>query len=301
MPSLLMRVAKLVVRGMRRPLRNAARYRRMHEGREYPLPAPIPRWLRTRCDIQRDTVLGSTVYRLRPRRGGSGLELIYVHGGAYVAPLSRFHWRIIRELIRETGANVTVPLYPLAPEHGYQQAYALLYAVYREVLASAPASRVVLAGDSAGGGLALGMTMDMRGRALPLPAMLVLFSPWLDVTMSNPEAAAIAPRDLVLGLEGLRLAGSWWARGDDPRSPRVSPLFGELGGLPPIVVFQGTDDVFLPDVRLLRDRVLAAGGDLTLHETPGAFHVFVAATVTPEARTAFRRVGEHLRALITTA
>src|SRR5688500_2751096 len=191
MPSLLMRVAKLVVRGMRRPLRNAKRYRRMHEGREYPLPAAIPRALRTRCEIQRETVLGSTVYRLTPRQGGSGLELIYVHGGAYVSPLSRFHWNIIRELIRETGANVTVPLYPLAPEHGYQQAYALLYAVYRDVLAAAPAGPVVLAGDSAGGGLALGMTMDMRGRALPLPAMLVLFAPWLDVTLSNPEAAAI--------------------------------------------------------------------------------------------------------------
>jgi len=212
-----------------------------------------------------------------------------------VNPLVSAHWRIIRQLIEKTGAAVTVPVYPLAPEHNYRATYSLLEQVYREVLASTPAAQVVFCGDSAGGGLALGQALYYRDIGLPLPGRVVLFSPWLDITMCNPGAASGEKDDVMLALPGLIEAGQWWADGDDRRLPVLSPLFGDLSGLPPIDVFQGTHDLFIADSRLLAEKVGAAGGEIHLHEYEGAFHVFVRATFTPEARDAFEKVADAVR------
>lgn len=266
----------------------AARYRR----RAYPDPAPIPRFLRERCDVREERVQGHPVFTLTPRNGKSSeaMHLLYTHGGAYVSPIRIAHWWIIGRLLEATGATVTVPLYPLAPEHTYHPAYSLLEQVYRQVTAYTPPHRVILCGDSAGGGLALGQVLHYRNKGLPLPGRMILFSPWLDLTMSNPEAAAVEKDDLMLGLPGLIVAGKWWAGEDDPHRPLLSPLFGDLSGLPPLDVFQGTHDVFIADARKLQEKVTAAGGEIRLYEYPGAFHVFVGATWTPEAKDAFARI-----------
>ena len=108
--------------------------------------------------------------------------------------------------------------------------------------------------------------------------------------MSNPGAAAVEPQDVMLGLPGLVQCGKWWAGGDDPHSPLLSPIFGDFSGMPPIDVFQGTRDVLIADARMLCEKVSAVGGAIRLFEYPGAFHVFVAATFTPEARDAFDHV-----------
>lgn len=271
----------------------AEKYRR----RAYPAPPPVPRALRARCDVREELVQGRQVFTLTPRFGRSSAHIIYTHGGGFVNALTGPHWWIVRQLAEKTGAAVTVPIYPLAPEHTYRATYSLLEEVYRSVTAETPADRVALCGDSAGGGLALGQALHYRDLGLPPPGLVILFSPWLDITMSNPGAAAAEKDDAMLALPGLVEAGRWWAGGDDPRSPHLSPLFGDLSGLPPIEVFQGTHDVFVPDARLLKERVTAAGGDILLHEYPGAFHVFVGATFTPEARDAFRKVKAAVNAL----
>ena len=121
---------------------------------------------------------------------------------------------------------------------------------------------------------------------------MILFSPWLDITMSNPDAVAIEHHDALLGIPALVQCGRWWAGGDDPRSPLLSPIFGDLSGLPPIDVYHGTADLLIADARKLNERVSAAGGTMYLLEYPGACHVFV--SVLPEARDAFDRVAAAL-------
>jgi acetyl esterase/lipase len=128
---------------------------------------------------------------------------------------------------------------------------------------------------------------------LPLPGHVILFAPFLDLTLSDPQALELEPRDLMQEAEPLRKAGRWWAGTVDPRSPTLSPLYGDFGGLPPIQLYVGTDDVFLPDARTLRDRVVADGGTIRLDETEGGFHVFVGATFT-EARRVFQEIGKTL-------
>ncbi len=108
--------------------------------------------------------------------------------------------------------------------------------------------------------------------------------------MSNPAAAALEKRDILLGIQVLVMCGQWWAGGEDVRDPLLSPLFGDLSNLPPVDIFQGTEDLLTPDVRLLEEKISQAGGDVNLYEYTGAGHVFVGATFTPEAGHVFKRI-----------
>jgi monoterpene epsilon-lactone hydrolase len=263
-------------------------------GRTYPEPPPPPAHFSERYRVSEEVVLGQRVFRVEPKTQSSPLHILYTHGGAYVYELMRPHWSIVDALARQTGATVIVPIYPLAPEHPYTATYALLDRIYRDLLPQVGAENIVLCGDSAGGGLALGQAIALRDQHLPLPRQVILFSPWLDLTLSNPEIPPLDPIDFLLDAGALRHMGRWWAAGADPREPRLSPLWADLRGLPTIEVYQGTADLLLPDARALRDRVLAAGGQIRLHETPGAFHVFMGATYTPEAQAVYAQVAEGL-------
>ena len=287
-----MRFAARVVRWQRGKERTAVDLQREFRHRSPPKAAEIPAALRRLVEVEESRPLGRLVYTLAPKRGRSVWHLIYTHGGSFVNELVGAHWQIIAKLVRATGATVTVPLYPLAPEHSHRDAFALLEAVYRERAASG--APLVVCGDSAGGNLALVQALRAKELGLPAPAHVILFSPWLDLAMTNPEIAAIQPRDPMLFAGELAECGRWWAAGEDLAHPLLSPVHAELAGLPPVHIFQGADDVLAPDARLLRDRIAAAGGRVEYHETAGAFHDFMGATFTPEARAVFEQIAATL-------
>jgi len=297
-PSLAMKAFELFLRTQGKVFNAEGfpRYRTKIEQRSYPAPAPMPRKFSKLFRTQEQQVDGKPVFTIAPRHGEPAIHILYTHGGAYINALQWIHWEIIRKLVERLGARVTVPIYPLAPEHTYREAFAFLADVYRTVLQHAPDQPIVLCGDSAGGGFALAQAIHYRDLGLRLPDRLVLFSPWLDITMSNPDNALVEPRDIMLGTPGLLQCGQWWAGGDDPRSPLLSPLFGNLAGLPPMDVFMGTAELFVADGRKLKEKVSAIGGTVNLYEYPGAFHVFVGATITPESKDVFDRLVKTLGA-----
>ena len=232
------------------------------------------------------------VVRLTPKSGARSAHVIYTHGGCYLYPVKSEHWDILATLIAGAGVSVDLPLYPLAPTHTMDEAYSLLERVYDD--ATARHERVFLAGDSAGGGLALGQALHYRDTARLAPTGVILFSPWVDLTLSNPAVPELAKRDRMLGADGLRAAGLWWSGSHDPRTPLASPLFGDLAGLPPVHVFQGGYDLLAADAVELVGRIGKAGGGATLELVERAFHVYVGAPWTPEARASLRRVVELL-------
>lgn len=267
---------------------------RKYEVRNYPQPYAFPSWLRQNLRLNSVQVGGQRVYRVTSNTKISRWHIIYTHGGAYVEELSLPHWLIIDALISYTGATVWIPLYPLAPEHQYMEAYAFLEQFYRQLLKTVPAEQIVFCGDSAGGGLAMGQALAYRDKGLPLPSRVILFAPWLDVTLSNQDIdTKLQADDVLLSIDALRLMGRWWSGAADPRSPMVSPIFGNMKGLPPVLVFQGTKDIFLPDARVLRRKVIEAGGKLDLYEEEG-FHVFMGAVFAPESQKVFRRIADEL-------
>ena len=260
-------------------------------------PAPVSKELHALCTVEEFTVNGFEVVRLTPRAGVSTSQLVYLHGGVYAYAIRDIHWSMLARLITQSGATVTVPKYGLIPEHTAAEAYELLDAVYANAVAT-HGDRVFLGGDSAGGGLALGFAERLRdaASALAQPAGVILFSPWLDVTMSNPGIPPVEPLDSMLAPPGLIAAGVMWAGGLNVRSPLVSPIFGELAGLPPVFTFQGGRDIFVADTITLTEKIRAAGGSAELAITPAGFHVFMGATWTPESKAVLARVADLLRA-----
>jgi acetyl esterase/lipase len=205
------------------------------------------------------------------------------------------HWHIIESLIDATGATVTVPMYPLAPEHDFNGAIRMLTDVYRSMINSGHSNRMILAGESAGGNLALVQAMVYRDSHLPPPRMVILLSPWLDASLSDPASLALEKDDPVLRVATLRQSGKWWAGSLAPNDPLISPINGNLAGLPLIQIYQGTHDILLPDARRLRDLIRKAGGQVEYYETPGGFHLFMGATFTPEAKQVYAKIGTTLR------
>ncbi|MEX3106752.1 MULTISPECIES: alpha/beta hydrolase fold domain-containing protein [unclassified Streptomyces] len=251
-----------------------------------------PAALCRRHDVSVRRVSGFDCWTVRPRGGAATRGAVYVHGGAYTSEIARQHWALIGSLA-DRGVRVEVPLYGLAPQHTYREAYPLVIEVYRQLLERLPAGAVTLAGDSAGAGLALGVAGQLAAAALPQPRRIILVSPWLDLTLSGPDVRAVARRDPWLTPAGLVEIGRVWAGGDDPSDPRLSPLNGPLTGLAPVTVFIGTRDVFYPGVRRLRERAAAEGVPLDVTVCAGAVHVYPL-TPTPEGRAAATRIVEDV-------
>ena len=201
-------------------------------------------------------------------------QVLFIHGGSYVHEASALHAPFFEKVLRNVNATITMPVYALAPEHGYRVAYKQMLDVYLELRASHPDSPVVLMGGSAGGGFALGFAQSLVEQELPQPDRIVLISPWLDLTLTNPEIPAIDATDVLLDRKALLPNGLAWAHGDDPESYRLSPVNGSLGGLAPTTVLAGTNDILYPDALRLEARAKSAGLHFELVTFSGANHVF---------------------------
>ncbi len=259
--------------------------------RRYPEPAPVPRSLQNRYEVSRSLVAGNPVITLTPHRHRrAGQHLIYTHGGGYVWPLGSAHWLLLDHATRDTGVTITVPLYRLAPESGVDAAYVMLSAVYTGLAERCEVSAITLAGDSAGGGLALGQAIAYRDFGLPAPKQVVLFSPWVDVAMTHPALASLEAVDPMLKARRLIVAGGLWAGDTDVRDPRISPLQADLRDLSPVHIFQGGRDILAADAHVLAHRLREAGNRGTFELAHSGFHVYVGAVWTPESRAALAQV-----------
>ena len=250
---------------------------------------PSRAWLQ-RVDGSCEHVDGHEVYTVRPRaassRVASAPAVVYLHGGAYVRPITAFHWALIGHLVDAVGAEVTVPLYPLAPEHHGRTALDMVCAVWAQVSRQPVERPLVLMGDSAGGGLALALAAALRDAGAPRqPDRLGLITPWVDVTVPHPLAAQTARQDPMLALPGAREAGRLYAGPLSVTDPVISPLQGRLDGLPPMAMWVATRDLLCHDALDLAARVQAAGGEASVHMGRGLPHVWPLLPI-PEGRQA---------------
>ncbi len=271
MASWQMHVVALVLRATRRRHWTTAEAcrRRLAEPKT---ETPPPRRLRRRHEVTSRTLGSFPVWTVRPRTP-SGCAAVYLHGGAYIHGIAPQHWALIGRLA-DAGVRVEVPLYGLAPPHTYRDAYPFVRAVWAELADEGPPGGMVLAGDSAGGGLALGLAQQLVAQGGPAPTRVVLLSPWLDLTLSSPRLAEYERRDPWLARPGLVEAGLAWADGDDPTSPPLSPGNGPVAGLPPTAVFVGDREMGYPDAAAFAEAAAAAGVEVELTVAEGAVHVY---------------------------
>ena len=229
-------------------------------------------------------------------RPSDGRVVLYLHGGGYVAGSPGTHRHLAAAFVRNGRARVLLPDYRLAPEHRFPGAVEDALATYRWLLAQdgVDPARVVVAGDSAGGGLAVALAVAARDAGLPLPAGLALLSPWVDLTASGASVAGNDHADIWLDGSLIEPAGRMYAP-DDPSHPLASPLFADLTGLPPMLVHVGTHEVLLDDTRRLVRRAREAGVDASAGEFDGLWHVFQAVPGIPEGARSLRELGAFVR------
>lgn len=231
---------------------------------------------------------GHIVYEARPKGAEPARHILYLHGGAYCFEMTPFHWALIAEMAERLGARVSVPIYPLAPEHDFHAIYAFTGAVWRDVLGSAD-EEVIVMGDSAGANMALVLSMMAAKEGWPRAARLLLISPGVDMTLANPETRKVARLDPWLDIPGGHESVRIYAADLDFGDWRISPLYGDLSCLPPTLVFCGTRDMLYPDCVLFAQKARATGVDVELVTGDGMIHVWPLIDM-PEARRARDRM-----------
>jgi monoterpene epsilon-lactone hydrolase len=251
-------------------------------------------------------------WRIRAEANGEWIEpadanhpartrcILYLHGGGYVAMSARTHRSLTSRLANGSEARLFALNYRLAPEYPFPAALDDALAAWRALIAAGtPASRMVVAGDSAGGGLALALLIALRDACEALPAAAVLLSPWTDL---GATGRSIVDNDTADPL----FHGSWVAGhapyylGDTPATnPLASPLHADLTGLPPLLIQVGDTEVLLDDSRRVADKAARSGVEVTLRiwpDVPHGWHIF--APILPEGRAALREAGAFVRARI---
>jgi monoterpene epsilon-lactone hydrolase len=223
--------------------------------------------------------------------------ILYLHGGGYAFGSINTHRDIASRISRASGARVLLIEYHLAPEHPFPAALDDAVAAYRWLLSEGvDPARLILAGDSAGGGLTVATLIALRDAGDPLPAAAVCISPWVDQEGAGESLTTNADLDPMVQRDGLLAAAAAYHRGFGPRHPLVSPIHADLSRLPPMLIQVGTSETLLDDSRRLAARAKEAGMDVTLEPWEGMIHVWhLFAAVLPEGQQAIDRIGEYIR------
>ncbi|HEY8324133.1 MAG TPA: alpha/beta hydrolase [Ktedonobacterales bacterium] len=236
---------------------------------------------------------------LAPVGARSDAVVYYLHGGGYTFGSMTTYRDLLERLTRQTHSRALYLDYRLAPECPFPAAVEDALAGYRWLLEQgAQPERIVIAGESAGGGLALATMLAARDAGLPLPAGAALLSPWTDLTGCSDTAITRADVDPMLVGAHIASGGQRYLAGADPRNPLASPLFAELRGLPPLLIHVGDCEVLLDDSRKLAERARQAGVTATLRIWDGMFHAFPVFTFLPEAREAVDEMAEFVTARV---
>jgi monoterpene epsilon-lactone hydrolase len=223
--------------------------------------------------------------------------ILYFHGGGYALGSASASVGLASDLSRQAKTRAISVDYRLAPEHPHPAAVDDALAAYRGLLEEGqPASRLAVAGESAGAGLTLATLITIRDAGLPLPCAAVLMSPWADLTLSAASMVSKAAVDPVLSAAALRRRADDYVGTFDRAAPLVSPLFADLHGLPPLLIQAGSHEILIDDATRLAARAAAADLTVSLEITAGVPHVFQGfAGILDEAGTALANAGAFIR------
>ena len=227
------------------------------------------------CHVSKRRVGGHNVFTLSPKFQKSGKHILYLHGGAYVQGFVKQHWTFLCLIVARANCTITAPAYPLAPLNTFLDAFDAVTPLYWEILTDAGTENMIVMGDSAGGGFALALVQKMKSDGAEPPAKIILLSPWLDITLKNPDIAKIDREDPFLGVSALRKAGLAYAGNANPEQFMLSPINGPLEGLGQISVFAGSRDILVADARKLNELARQKGIAINYREYPDMVHVWM--------------------------
>ena len=210
------------------------------------------------------------VFHMEPQNDSKPIVL-YIHGGAYYHNFTELHWKAMAEWAEATGCGIVAPNYPLLYCYTASDAHPLMMQLYQQLIKQYTGKRIIIMGDSAGGGFTLALAQEARSDSIDLPSRLVLISPWVDVHGGDD---ALQEKDTFLNAEVLRKVGTDWAGDKDPRDPMISPIYGDMKRLPSTDLYTGTWEIFYTDIVKTYNKMKAAGVDARLHVAEKMGHVY---------------------------
>jgi monoterpene epsilon-lactone hydrolase len=228
-------------------------------------------------DVRQDAAEIGGVHGIEITIAGTTPEkvILYFHGGVYVIGTAVASVPLVSELVRRTDAKAITLDYRLGPENPYPAAVEDARAAYDGLLAQGiPPGQIALAGESAGGGLAVATLLALRDAGTPLPSCVFAMSPYVDLTLAGETLNTRKALDPVLTPEGLRARVPDYVGRADAAEPKISPIFGDLSGLPPLLIQVGSHEILLSDALRLASRAALDDVPVTLEVTPGVPHVF---------------------------
>lgn len=254
--------------------------------------------LPTGCWHEPLTLGGVRCERVNPDGGLSERRLLYLHGGAYTAGSPRSHRPLVAHLAAAARTLAIAADYRLAPEHRFPAAVEDAQAVYGALLDEGVApEKIIVAGDSAGGGLALALALALKAAGLPQPAGIFVISPWADLTQSGASYRTKADTDPMITKAGLELNARAYLGGLDARDPLASPVFGDFASVAPVLIQTGSEEALLSDSLTLADVLGHARVEVRLEVWPEMIHVFHAwGGGLQAARRAIKLAGDWMEA-----
>jgi epsilon-lactone hydrolase len=231
-----------------------------------------------------------------PPEAADDRVILYLHGGGYVMGSINTHRAMIARIARASHAKALALDYRMAPEHPFPAAVDDACAAYRWLIAQEyKPGRIVIAGDSAGGGLTLATLLALRDSGAPLPAAAIPISPWTDLEGTGASVETRAAADPMVDKEGLLRMGKMYIGDRNPKNPLASPIYADYKGLPPMLIQVGDAEILLDDATRVAESARAAGVKVELEAWPEMFHVWhVFAKILPEGQQAIDRIGEYV-------
>jgi len=247
--------------------------------------------------VEKERIEGLNAEWVYPTDSDSETVILYLHGGGYVSGSANSHRVLCGTLAQSTQARVLLLEYRLAPENPFPAALVDVLSIYRWLLnQNYDAKNIVLAGDSAGGGLSLATTLSLRGANQPLPAGIVCLSPWTDLTMSGESHGTKAKAESVLTPSNLDLWVRNYTKQENLKDSLISPIFANYDDFPPLLIQVGSEEILLTDAVEVTEKAKAASVDVNLTVWDGMWHVWhIASDLLLESRAAFDEIGRFIR------
>jgi len=258
-------------------------------------PSAIPKSVKRSCNIKEETFQERILWTLSPQNGKSNKAIFYIHGGGYVVNMASMQWNYLAKVVEETQATVMVANYPLVPQSNAEEAYDYMHKLYKIFLDRYAGSEILFLADSAGGGLAISFAQYLNEVNLPQPKEIILSSPWLDVSLTNPDIQQVIPKDHALEINSLQKAGKLWAGKLDVKDPKVSPIYGRFDNIAKISMFMGTSEIFVSDARILVEKLTRENIPFNYFEYPNMFHCWLLLPI-PESKVALSQIMKLINA-----
>lgn len=227
------------------------------------------------CEVKEERYNGRKVFIIKSKQAQNTEKyILYFHGGSYVAEISLLHWEFLQNLAIDTNATIIVPDYPLTPKYHYTHVFNMIEPMYKKIVEKIDSNKLIVMGDSAGGGMSLALCEKIGEQDIPQPSKLILLSPWLDVRLENTEILETEKNDKQLNKQALQLAGIAYI-GDNESTYLVNPVDGPLDKLKNVIIYTGTYDILNPDVHILEQRANEVNVQIQVKEYEGKPHIWL--------------------------